>query len=219
MSVDVKICGLSREDDVAAAVAGGARFVGFVFYPPSPRHLSIERAAVLAKSVAPGIQRAAVLVDADDAFLARLLAAVPLDMLQLHGKETPERVAAIKERFRIRAMKAIAVADEGDLDRAQAYLGVADWLMFDAKPPKDKSDALPGGNALAFDWRLLRRRRWPLPWMLSGGLDPDNLAEAATISGAPALDVSSGVESAPGIKDPAKIRLFLARGRGGWRGG
>jgi phosphoribosylanthranilate isomerase len=211
MSVAVKICGLAREDALAAAVAGGARFVGFVFYPPSPRHLSIEGAAALAASVPPGITRVGVMVDPEDEFLARLLAKAPLDLLQLHGTETPARVQAIKDRYRVKVMKAIPVAGESDLDAAKAYLGVADWLMFDAKPPKDKTDAMPGGNALAFDWRLLRVRRWPLPWMLSGGLDPDNLAEAATISGATSLDVSSGVESAPGIKDPAKIRLFLAR--------
>lgn len=209
MSVDAKICGLSREDAVAAAVAGGARFVGFVFYPPSPRHLSIERAAQLAAAVPPGITRVGVLVDPDDALLVRLLAKVPLDLLQLHGKETPDRVAAIKDRFRTAVMKAIPVADAGDLEAAPPYFAVADWLMFDAKPPKDA--AHPGGNALAFDWRLLRARRWPLPWMLSGGLDPGNVAEAATISRAPAVDVSSGVESAPGVKDPDKIAAFLAR--------
>ncbi len=213
MSVEVKICGLSEHDSVAAALAGGARFVGFVFYPPSPRHLSIERAAELARSVPAGIVRVGVVVDPTDEFLARLLDKAPLDMLQLHGKETPERVQAIKDRFRVRAMKAIPVAGETDPDAAKPYLGVADWLMFDAKPPKEKSDAMPGGNALAFDWRILRALRWPLPWMLSGGLDPDNLAEAATVSGATALDVSSGVESAPGVKDPAKIRLFLARAK------
>jgi phosphoribosylanthranilate isomerase len=213
MSIDVKICGLSTEDAVAAAIAGGARFVGFVFYPPSPRHLTIERAAALAKSVLPGITRVAVMVDPDDDFLARLLAKAPLDMVQLHGKETPERVQAVRDRHRVRAMKAIPVAAESDLDAAKPYLGVADWLMFDAKPPKDKAGAMPGGNALSFDWRLLRARSWPVPWMLSGGLDPDNLADAATISRAPALDVSSGVESAPGVKDIAKIRLFLARAR------
>ncbi|HUB97753.1 MAG TPA: phosphoribosylanthranilate isomerase [Stellaceae bacterium] len=211
MSVAAKICGLSGEEGLAAAIAGGARFVGFVFYPPSPRHLTIERAAALATRVPAGIGRVAVLVDPEDDFLARLVARVPLDLLQLHGKETPERVQTIKDRFRVGAMKAIAVAGEADLDGAKPYFGVADWLMFDAKPPKEKTDAMPGGNALAFDWRLLRTRRWPLPWMLSGGLDPDNLAEAATISGASAVDVSSGVESAPGVKDPAKIRLFLAR--------
>ncbi len=211
MSVGVKICGLSSEEALAAAIAGGARNVGFVFYPPSPRHLTIERAAALARRVPDGIGRVAVLVDPDDDFLTRLMARVPLDLLQLHGKETPERVRAIKARFKVRAMKAIAIAGETDFDLAKPYLGVADWLMFDAKPPKEKTDAMPGGNALAFDWRLLRARRWALPWMLSGGLDPDNLQEAATVSGATMLDVSSGVESAPGLKDSAKIRLFLAR--------
>jgi phosphoribosylanthranilate isomerase len=213
MSIDVKICGLAREDALAAVIAGGARFAGFVFYPPSPRHLSIERAAGLARAVPPGITRTGVLVDAEDAFLERLLAKVPLDLLQLHGKETPARAAAIKDRFRIAVMKAIPVAAESDLDSAAAYLGVVDRLMFDAKPPGEKPDALPGGNALAFDWRILRGRRWPLPWMLSGGLDPDNLAEAATVSRAESVDVSSGVESAPGIKDAEKIRLFLARAK------
>jgi len=213
MSVEAKICGLSEPVSLAAAIAGGARFVGFVFYPPSPRHLSIERAAELARSVPAGIVRVGVTVDPTDDFLARLLDKAPLDMLQLHGKEPPERVQAIKDRFRVRAMKAIPVAGESDPDAAKPYLGVADWLMFDAKAPKEKSDAMPGGNALAFDWRILRERRWPLPWMLSGGLDPDNLAEAATVSRAPAVDVSSGVESAPGVKDPTKIRLFLARAK------
>jgi phosphoribosylanthranilate isomerase len=211
MSVAVKICGLSTPESVAAAAAGGARFVGFVFYPPSPRHLTIEAAAALARNVPPGIGRVAVMVDPDDDFLARLLAKAPLELLQLHGKETPARVAQIKDRFRIAAMKAIPVAADSDLEPAKGYFGVADWLMFDAKPPKEKTDAMPGGNALAFDWQLVRARRWPLPWMLSGGLDPDNLAVAARLSGAPVLDVSSGVESAPGVKDLGKIRAFLAR--------
>ena len=211
MSVEVKICGLGDHGSLAAAIAGGARFVGFVFYPPSPRHVSVERAAELARSMPAGITRVGVTVDPTDEFLARLLDKASLDMLQLHGKETPERVQAIKDRFRILAMKAIPVASEGDPDAAKRYLGVADWLMFDAKPPKEKDGAMPGGNALSFDWRILRERRWPLPWMLSGGLDPDNLAEAASIARAEVLDVSSGVEAAPGVKDPAKIRLFLAR--------
>jgi len=211
MSVAVKICGLSSQVALAAAVAGGARFVGFVFYPPSPRHLSIEAAAALVTAVPAGIVRVGVFVDPEDAFLARLFAAAPLDLLQLHGSETPERVAQIKSRFGKQAMKAIPVAAAADLDAATRYLGVADWLMFDAKPPREKTDALPGGNALAFDWQLLSARRWSLPWMLSGGLDPDNLQQAARISGARVLDVSSGVESAPGVKDPARIRAFLAR--------
>jgi phosphoribosylanthranilate isomerase len=211
MTVAVKICGLSTEEALAASIAGGARFVGFVFYPPSPRHLTIERAAELARVVPPGIARVGVMVDPTDDFLARLLAKAPFDMLQLHGKETPERVQTLKDRHRIKMMKAIPVASEVDLQAASGYYGVADWLMFDAKPPKEKSDAMPGGNALVFDWRILRAKRWPLPWMLSGGLDPDNVAEAARVSGAEAVDVSSGVESAPGVKSVEKIRLFLAR--------
>lgn len=211
MPVAVKICGLSTPEAIAAAAAGGARFVGFVFYPPSPRHLTIEAAAALAAAVPPGITRVAVTVDAADDFLARLTAKVPIDLVQLHGKETPQRLAHIKDRFRVRVMKAIAVAEAADLDAAKPYLAVADRLMFDAKAPRDRKDAMPGGNALAFDWKLLRARRWPIPWMLSGGLDPDNLALAAKVSGATALDVSSGVESAPGVKDIAKIRSFLAR--------
>jgi phosphoribosylanthranilate isomerase len=213
MSVDVKICGLTSAEAVAAAIAGGARFAGFVFYPPSPRDLTPDEAARLVAGVAPGVTRVGVFVDPDDATLEKVLAQVPLDLLQLHGSETPERLAAIKTRFRRKVMKAIKVAGETDLQAAKAYFGVADWLMFDAKPPKDRQDALPGGNALAFDWELLRAKTWPLPWMLSGGLNLDNLAEAARISRAQVLDVSSGVESRPGVKDPAKIRAFLARAK------
>jgi phosphoribosylanthranilate isomerase len=213
MSVAVKICGLSTQQSLAAALAGGARFVGFVFYPPSPRDLTIEQAASLAQNVPSSVTKVGVFVDPDDDFLARLLARAPLDLLQLHGKETPERVLAIKARFGKAAMKALPVAEEADLDAARRYFGVADWLMFDAKPPKDRRDAIPGGNGLAFDWQLLSQRRWPMPWMLSGGLDPDNLGEAVKISGAGAIDVSSGVETSPGVKDIVKIRAFLARAK------
>jgi phosphoribosylanthranilate isomerase len=213
MSVAVKICGLNSAEAVAAAVAGGARFTGFVFYPPSPRDLTPEQAAALIAGVAPGITRVGVFVDPDDETLEKVLAKVPLDLLQFHGAETPARLAAIKLRFRRKVMKAIKVAGEVDLQAAKDFLGVADWLMFDAKPPRDFHNALPGGNALAFDWELLRPKHWPLPWMLSGGLTVDNLAEAARISRAEVLDVSSGVERRPGEKDPAKIRAFLARAK------
>jgi len=213
MSVAVKICGLNSAEAVEAAVAGGARFVGFVFYPPSPRSLTPEQAAALALGVASGITRVGVFVDPDDAALAEVLAKVPLDLLQFHGGETPERLDAIKRRFRRKVMKAIKVESALDLQGASRYFGVVDWLMFDAKPPRDRRGALPGGNALAFDWELLRRKTWPLPWMLSGGLDVGNLAEAARISRAETLDVSSGVERRPGEKDPAKIRAFLARAK------
>jgi phosphoribosylanthranilate isomerase len=213
MSVAVKICGLTTAEAVAATVAGGARFAGFVFYPPSPRDLTPEQAAVLVAGVAPGITRVGVFVDPDDATLERVLAKVPLDLLQFHGSESPARLAAVKDRFRLKVMKAIKVAGEVDLQAAKEYLTVTDWLMFDAKPPKDFHAALPGGNALAFDWKLLRQRHWPLPWMLSGGLTVDNRADAAGVSGAAMLDVSSGVERRPGEKDPAKIHAFLARAK------
>ena len=208
MSVASKICGLSTPDTVAAAIAGGARFVGFVFFPPSPRNLSPAQVAPLIRGVPAGVTRVGVFVDPDDDLLKRVLAAAPLDLVQLHGDETPERVAQIKQRFGKKTMKAIKVAGESDLDAAPRYYGVADWLMFDARPPKTATR--PGGNALAFDWELLRARQWPLPWMLSGGLTPANVAEAVRIARAAAVDVSSGVESAPGVKDPAKIRAFLA---------
>jgi phosphoribosylanthranilate isomerase len=184
-----------------------------VFYPPSPRDLTPEQAASLVAGVAPGITRVGVFVDPDDAMLEQVLAKVPLDLLQFHGSETPERLGEIKERYRRKMMKAIKVASEIDLQAAKLYFGVADWLMFDAKPPKDFQNALPGGNALAFAWQLLRQRSWPLPWMLSGGLTIDNLAEAIKISRAEVVDVSSGVESRPGVKDPAKVRAFLALAR------
>lgn len=211
MSVAAKICGLTSLEAVQAAAAAGARFTGFVFYPPSPRSLDIAAAAALVASVPPGITRTGVFVDPDDTLLAQVLAKMPLDLLQFHGSETPERLAAVKDRFRVKVMKAIKVAGEIDLQAAAAFLRVADWLMFDAKPPKDMTGALPGGNALAFDWQLLRQKQWPLPWMLSGGLNADNLADAVTISRAAFVDVSSGVERQPGEKDPAKIRAFLAR--------
>lgn len=207
MSIAAKICGLSTPETVATAIAGGARFVGFVFFPPSPRNLSPAQAGSLVRAVPAGVTRVGVFVDPDDDLLKRVLAAAPLDILQLHGEETPERVAQIKQRFGKPAMKAIKIAGETDLAAAPRYYGVADWLMFDARPPKTATR--PGGNALAFDWELLSARRWPLPWMLSGGLTPANVAEAVRVARATSIDVSSGVESAPGVKDVAKIRAFL----------
>jgi len=208
VSVASKICGLSTPETVAAAIVGGARFVGFVFFPPSPRNLSPAQAGQLIRTVPAGVTRVGVFVDPDDDLLKRVLAAAPLDIVQLHGDETPERVSQIKQRFGKKTMKAIKVAGDGDLAAAPRYYKVADWLMFDARPPKTATR--PGGNALAFDWELLSVRRWPLPWMLSGGLTPANVADAVRVSRATAVDVSSGVESAPGAKDVAKIRAFLA---------
>lgn len=211
MTVAAKICGLTSQEAVQTAVAGGARFAGFIFYPPSPRSLGIAQAAALVAGVAPGITRVGVFVDPDDTLLESVLTKMPLDMVQLHGSETPDRAATIKRRFGVKVMKAIKVAGAVDLQSAKEFLGSVDWLMFDAKAPKEMTGALPGGNALAFDWELLRQKNWPLPWMLSGGLTVENLGKAVKISRAEAVDVSSGVERKPGEKDPAKIRAFLAR--------
>jgi phosphoribosylanthranilate isomerase len=210
VSVAAKICGINSPNALKAAVAGGAAFLGFVFYPPSPRALTPRAAATLVEKAPSGVPTVGVFVDPDDATLAATLDAVPLGLLQLHGAETPARVAAIKQRFGRPVIKAIKVGGAQDLAAADAFLDVADWLMFDARPPSDRAGALPGGNALAFDWRLIAGRRWKLPWFLSGGLTADNVAEAVAISGARYVDVSSGVESAPGVKDPAKIAAFLA---------
>ena len=209
-AVAVKICGVRTAPALAAAVAGGARRVGMVFYPPSPRHLSVAEAAALAARVPPGVDRVGVFVEPDDSLLSEVLARVPLTALQLHGRETPRRVAAIGARFGLPVVKAIAVAREEDLAGAADYAPVAARLMFDAKPPADDTSALPGGNGRAFDWRLMSGRTWPKPWLLSGGLTPGNVAEAVAVSGAREIDVSSGVESAPGVKDPALIDAFFA---------
>jgi phosphoribosylanthranilate isomerase len=205
--VSVKICGLKDAAHVEAAAKGGARYVGFVFFPRSPRNLSIAAARPLMASVPPGIAKVALTVNADDAALDALVDALPVDMLQLHGAETPARVAEVKARYGLPVMKAVGVADEGDLPKLMDYAGVADQLLLDAKPPKDA--ALPGGNGLSFDWRLIAGRRWSVPWMLAGGLTPGNVAEAVHLTGARQVDVSSGVEAAPGVKDAGLIAAFL----------
>jgi len=213
MSVAAKICGLSSEAAIDAAVAGGAAYVGFVFYPPSPRSITPARAGALAARVPASVKRVALFVDADDATIAAVLAAAPIDILQFHGGETPARVAEAKQRFGRLVMKAISVASAADVEVAARYEDAADMLLFDAKPPR-RADALPGGNGLAFDWQLIAGRKVALPWMLSGGLTAELLSEAVRISGAAAVDVSSGVETAPGQKDVAKIRAFLAAAAG-----
>jgi phosphoribosylanthranilate isomerase len=209
MPVRAKICGLKTAAAVDAAIAGGAAYVGLMFYAPSPRYAEPGAAGALAERIPASITKVGVFVDPGDDYLAATLAACPLDMLQLHGKETPERVLAVKERFSLPVMKAVQVAEAADLDRARAYEQAADRLLFDAKPPKTMADALPGGNALAFDWQLLAGVSWSLPWMLSGGLDAANVAQAVAISKAYEVDVSSGVETAPGEKDSGKIAAFL----------
>jgi phosphoribosylanthranilate isomerase len=210
--IRVKICGLREPAHVDAAVRAGAAYVGLVFFAKSPRNLSADEAARLAAVVPAGVAKVALTVDADDATLDALLDRVPLDMLQLHGRETPERVAEVRARFGLPVMKAVGVAGEEDLPALEEFGRVADQLLVDAKPPKDAT--LPGGNGLAFDWRLIAGRRWPVPWMLAGGLTADNVVEAIRLTSARQVDVSSGVESAPGVKDEGMIASFIAAARG-----
>jgi len=204
--IRVKICGLTEGADIAATIHAGASYIGFNFFPKSPRCLALQDAAFMAASVPVGICKVALAVDADNTFWDHLIDAVPLDMLQLHGSESPERVAEVQDRYRLPVMKAVGVADESDLPTLAEYLRVADQVLVDAKPPVGAD--LPGGNGLAFDWRLIAGRRWPVPWMLAGGLTADNVGAAIRLTGARQVDVSSGVESAPGVKDAEKIRAF-----------
>jgi len=208
MTVEAKICGLSTAETLDAAVAAGARFVGFVTYPRSPRHVaSNDVLKALGARVPKGVIRTGLFVDPDDALLDERLATGAIDLLQLHGEETPERVAAIKARTGKAVMKVIKVGEASDIERGiAAYAGVADRLMFDVA-----GGTLPGGNATAFDWTFLSGRTVPLPWLLAGGLTPDNVAEAVRVTGAPTVDVSSGVESSRGVKSVELIRAFLDR--------
>jgi phosphoribosylanthranilate isomerase len=213
MSVSAKICGLKTSEAVAAAVEGGASLIGFNFYGRSPRCIDPATARQLAADVPAGVRTVGLLVDDSDARIAEILAGCDLDMLQLHGHETPERAAEIRARFGKPVIKVISVSEAVDLGRAAIYEDVADFLMFDAKPPRAMTNALPGGNALSFDWTLLAGRHFRRPWLLAGGLNPDNLAEAVRISGAPMVDVSSGVEDRPGEKNVSKIKAFLGAAR------
>lgn len=206
MPTKVKICGLSEEESVDAALEAGADFVGFMFFPPSPRNVAIKRAAALAKRARGRTQIVAVTVDADDALLGAISDALRPDLLQLHGRETPERVAAVNALTGCAAMKVLLVAAHDDLAAAERYSGAARFLV-DAKPPKDATR--PGGNAAPFDWTVLDGFAPAQPWLLAGGLNPGNVADALRMTNAPGVDVSSGVESAPGKKDPDLIRAFV----------
>ncbi|WP_374545622.1 phosphoribosylanthranilate isomerase [Rhodoblastus sp.] len=211
MSVLVKICGLKRPEPLEAALDAGADMVGFVFFEKSPRHLDLAAARALSAQTRGRAQKVALVVDADDARIADIVEALAPDWLQLHGAETPERVASLRATFGLPILKAIGLADRADLARAKPYEKVSDRLLFDAKPPKDA--VLPGGNGLPFDWTLLRDHAVGGDWMLSGGLDAQNVAEAIRLTGARAVDVSSGVEDAPGEKSVDKIRAFIAAAR------
>lgn len=207
MTVQAKICGLNDAAGVDAAAQGGAAFIGFVFFPRSPRAVTPEAAAALIARAPKGIVRVGLIVDADDATIRKIVDVAKIDMLQLHGGETPERVAEVKAAFKLPVMKALPVTTAADIDGAAAYEDAADRLMFDARPPKDATR--PGGNAQAFDWSLLKGRRFKRPWVLAGGLNAANVANAVATSGANTVDVSSGVEDAPGRKNPEKILEFL----------
>ncbi|MEM7723743.1 MAG: phosphoribosylanthranilate isomerase [Pseudomonadota bacterium] len=209
MDIAIKFCGLTRPQDISAAADAGARYVGFVFFDRSPRHLDVKAAKPLALETPAGIAKVGLVVNPDTAALDAIVEAVPLDMLQLHGGETPARVAEIRERYGLPVMKAIGLANASDLHQIDQYAEVADQLLIDAKPPKGAK--LPGGNGLAFDWQLLAARKyWTVPWMLAGGLHAGNVVEAVRLTGARQVDVSSGVEQAPGVKDPAAMAEFAA---------
>lgn len=207
----IKICGLSTADALEVALEAGADMVGFVFFPPSPRHVDYDAARALGAQVHGRAQKVALSVDATDADLAAAIAALEPDLLQLHGKETPERVATVRSRFGLPVMKALAISERDDLEAIRLYDKAADRLIFDARPPRDATR--PGGLGRSFDWYLLQGLDSAIPYMLSGGLDAGNVAEALRITQAPGVDVSSGVERAPGEKDAEKIRAFIRAAR------
>jgi phosphoribosylanthranilate isomerase len=211
MSVLVKICGINSAAAADAVVRAGADFGGLVFFAKSPRNLTFEAGSAFAERMRGRLRLAALVVDADDEFLARVAREIKPDFLQLHGKETPARAAEIRARFSIPIIKVLAVAEPSDLARARDYDGIADMLMFDAKAPENASR--PGGHGQAFDWRMLNGVRLPQPWFLAGGLNPENVGRAIAVSGAQLVDVSSGVESAPGVKSESLIADFVAAAR------
>jgi phosphoribosylanthranilate isomerase len=210
MALLVKICGINAAGPADAAVRAGADLGGLVFHPQSPRAVSLAAAAALAERMRGRLKLVALVADADDELIGAVAEAVKPDYLQLHGNETPARAAAIKSRFGIALIKAIAVSGPGDFAAVSAFLPQADMILFDAKAPEGLR---PGGHGVPFDWQLLRGRSFPQPWLLAGGLDPENVARAVAASGAPGVDVSSGVESAPGVKSPALIAAFVAAAR------
>ena len=207
MDTRVKICGLTTPDAVSASVEAGAQYLGFVFFPKSPRNVDIATARALALDVPMGVAKVALVVDPSDEALERLTGEVPIDMIQLHGKESLDRVTEVRTRFGLPVMKAVGVSGPADLQALNAYGMVADQLLVDAKPPQGAD--LPGGNGVSFDWRLVSKRGWNAPWMLAGGLTQENVVQAIQMTGAKQIDLSSGVETAPGVKDPAKIQAFM----------
>lgn len=211
MPLSIKICGLKTPEALDVALESGAEMVGFVFFPPSPRHLGLEAARMLGNRVQGRSAKVALTVDANDETLLDIIAALKPDMLQLHGSETPDRVVAVRARFGLPVIKALPIAERRDLSPIHIYAKVADWLIFDARAPKGATR--PGGLGKPFDWHLLSNVHPGVPFMLSGGLDAGNVGEALKLTHAPGVDVSSGVERAPGHKDPDKIRAFIHAAR------
>ena len=209
MTVQAKICGINSPIAMEAAVEGGASYIGLVFYPPSPRAVTVTEAAHLSKMVPKTVQTVGLFVNITDNLLNSVLDQIPLDILQLHGKETPERVNEVKDLTGLPIMKAIHIENKSDFSEIDRYTGVADQILFDTKVPKNMENALPGGNAISFDWTLFGNRPWEKNWMLSGGLTANNVSEAIRVSGAQSVDVSSGVETMPGQKDIKLIDAFL----------
>ncbi len=207
MAFDIKICGLKTDETLAAALAGGASHVGFIFFAKSPRYVEPVEAGRLRQSAIGRAKAVAVSVDADDAFLDRIVAEMRPDILQLHGSESPARVAEVKARHGLPVMKAMAISEAADLERLKPFIGIADRFLFDAKPPKGSQ--LPGGNGVAFDWKVLAALDADVDYMLSGGLNAANIGDALRQANPPGIDISSGVESAPGVKDPALIEQFF----------
>jgi phosphoribosylanthranilate isomerase len=218
MSTEVKICGLSTAETVSGAIEAGADYIGLVFYPPSPRHVDIATAARLAETARGRARIVALIVDAPDALVGEIARTVRPDFFQAHGGESSERIKAIRTQTRIPVIKAVKVREESDLALAQVFDGIAEMILFDAKTPEALLNALPGGNGVSFDWRILHDGGFAKRFMLSGGLNPGNVAEAIAITGAPIVDVSSGVETAPGRKDLGLIRAFLKAARKGEAG-
>lgn len=211
MALDIKICGLKTDAAMAAALAGGASHVGFIFFARSPRYIDPADAGRLREAARGKALAVAVTVDADDKFLDEIVAKMQPDMLQLHGSETPARVAELKARYGLPVMKVFSISEAADIERIKPFVGIADRFMFDAKPPK--GSALPGGNGVAFDWRVLAGLDAGVDYMLSGGLNAANIGDALRLANPPGIDVSSGVESAPGVKDPALIEQFFRAAR------
>lgn len=207
----VKFCGITSAGDACLVGAAGADYAGINFFPPSPRSVSVDAAADILAALPGSVASVALVVDADDALIDRL-AVLGFDWLQLHGSEPPERVAALKARTGLLAIKVIGVREAADLTAIERYADVADQLLIDAKPPEGAT--FPGGHGVVFDWRLIAGRDWPLPWMLAGGLTAGNVAAAIRLTGAEQVDVASGAERAPGVKDAAKVRAFMAAAKG-----